>query len=275
MSEINDALAAGREIERATTAIQTLTHGDRTFLVIPAGRVLHTFEPHGDRPTSKRGTLILHDEPAFVAYVLRHRGDGLHVFANSEDSTVTAILDYHDDAGAGWGRHRVTLPIVNTESWLEWNAADGDRLEQFAFAEWLENHLTDIVEPPGAEVLELAMNLEIKRGVVFSSAIRLDNGQTQLVYDETVQGGSRKGEVKIPDRIKLALKPFEGAPAYALWARFRYRLAAGQLSLWVDLLRADEVLRAAFDDRVVAIQTGLGDAVQVLRGVAPPPSAPL
>jgi uncharacterized protein YfdQ (DUF2303 family) len=147
---------------------------------------------------------------------------------------------------------------------VRWVTANGKRVDQVAFAAFLEDNLPDIAQPPGAQLLELARSLEVKRNVNFASSVRLDNGQTQLTYEEDVKGTAAKGTIEIPERFILGLAPFEGCAKYRLEARLRYRMAEGKLAMWFDLFRPEEVLRDAFN--AVRKQIVDGTAIEPLVG---------
>lgn len=72
----------------------------------------------------------------------------------------------------------------------------------------------------------------------------------------------------MPEKLTLAIEPFEGAGRYPVEAYLRYRVDNGQLTLWVELVRPEEVLRTAFDAIRAEIAKSV-DPVPMLAGTAP------
>lgn len=223
-------------------------------------------------PRRKRGRVQLHTGESLARYVNGHAEAGRTALYGDVDSlSVVAVLNGHDDSdstAAGWGDHRATLTLRLTPEWKAWADKDGDGFSQTEFAEFLEDHLADIATPPGADLLELAKTFEAKQGVSFKGAIRLDSGQRQLTYQETIEArAGTEGTIVVPETFTLGLAPFEGSDAYKLDARFRYRLNSGSLKLSFVLNRPDLVLRAAFDDVLSKLQDDT--EVAPLRGLPP------
>jgi len=77
--------------------------------------------------------------------------------------------------------------------------------------------------------------------------------------EETKAGAGEKGDIEIPARIQLALRPYVGGPIYSIWANFRYRLTGGAVVLGFKLERPELILEAAFADIVTEIRDGRTD----------------
>lgn len=218
-----------------------------------------------DFPSRKTGTTTVRDVDSFLAYFDKHAGEHSEVYADVQARTVTAVLDAHSPDAANWGGHRLVLQLRATTAWQEWTAASGNLMPQNQFAEFVEDHLADIVEPDGATMLEIAESFQATSKAEFQSSQRLATGERKFAYVEDAEAkAGRKGDITIPAELKLALRPFEGAEHYAVQARFRYRLNANALLLGVKLDRPDDVLQAAFAD----VRTAIDSAVEqpVLNG---------
>ena len=103
---------------------------------------------------------------------------------------MTAVIDYHFEEPA-WCRHRATLAFRPTPEWTTWTGLSGRHLSQVDFAAFIEDNLPDIADPAGADILDVTRSLEAKKSVEFRSSIRLQDGSSQLTYDETVVGKGR------------------------------------------------------------------------------------
>lgn len=217
----------------------------------------------GVPPMRKTGTVALSEHGSFAAYVSAHALDAVTtLWADRDHGRVIAVLNDHEaspDGEAGWGDHRATLTLRETPSWQAWCGASGKLTPQAAFAEFLEDHAGDVVDPDHARLLEVASSIEATKDVAHKSAVRLDNGEVKVRYEETIEArAGQAGDLTIPTRIELALSPYEGMDPYRVTARFRYRLRDGAMSLGVVLDRPEDVLRAAFADVLDAIEAETG-----------------
>lgn len=121
-------------------------------------------------------------------------------------------------------------------------------MTQADFAEFIEDNAKDIVNPSSAEVLEIAQSLQVKRGVEFESGTRLADGNVQFGYREnTTATAGNVGQLSIPEKITLALRPFKNGEQYAVNAIFRYRLQGSQLTLGYKLQDPEKVIEDAFE----------------------------
>lgn len=103
-------------------------------------------------------------------------------------------------------------------------------------------------------MLEIAQTFKATTKADFEATKRLKSGETTLEYREnSTAGAGLKGDLAIPNKITLALTPFEGL-AYSVEARFRYRITDGTLQLGVVLTRPEDILHEAFGELIVDIQ---------------------
>jgi len=224
-------------------------------------RIIDTDE-YADHPRQKVATRSVTDAASFVAYVNRHADAHTEVFAHTNSSRVVAIIDSHDEAGApgGWQLHRVSLDLEHSKAWLAWAAADGKLVSQGDFADFLDDRYIDVIDPDPARMIDIATTFQAKTKVDFDSGVRLDSGDVKLTYvEETAAKAGHKGDIEIPKKIQLAMRPYVGGPTYSIWANFRYRLTGGNVLLGFKLERPENVLEAAFADIVTEIRDGRTD----------------
>lgn len=212
-----------------------------------------------EAPARKTGHAQLTEAHSFGLYVNDHQQTGTTtLWGNRDRGSIVAVFNGHQTSAegtAGWGDHRSTLTLQKTPEWEAWTRASGQMVDQEQFAEFLEDHVGEVREPDGAELLEVATSIQASIGATMKSAIRLDSGQVQVAYEESIEARAGKaGALTIPTRVVLALTPYEGGEPYKVEARFRYRLANGALKLGVVLDRPDDVLKAAFADVVKAVE---------------------
>jgi uncharacterized protein YfdQ (DUF2303 family) len=180
------------------------------------------------------------------------------VFADVDKAHVAAVIDYHGEKNdADNGAHRAVYTAPFSEEWKRWNAFASSPHDQVKFARFIEENEVDVIDPAGAEILEIAKTLVARKDVQFKSGIRLDNGDNDLQYVETTDGrAGAGGKLEIPNDITLAIPVFYGGPLYKVKAFFRYRISEGKLSLQVELHRTKEIKDAAFTDIVKALREG-------------------
>ncbi|WP_441251164.1 DUF2303 family protein [Kitasatospora sp. McL0602] len=206
-------------------------------------------DEHRAAPARKTGNVTLRDTFSFLAYYGKHADENTEVYADAETLTITAVLDAHGPDRPRFGRHRAVLSLRTTRAWEEWNASSGRLMDQDAFANFLEDHLPELVAPDAATMLEIAQSIQATTSATFQSSTRLHSGERKFAFaeDTTAKAGSR-GELTIPETFTVGLKPFEGSDGFTLTARFRYRLGGGTLQLGYKLERPEDVRQTAFDD---------------------------
>ncbi|MCG0066269.1 YfdQ family protein [Streptomyces tricolor] len=224
-----------------------------------------TGDQYKDAPTRKTGTTVVHDTTSFLALYRKHSDEHSEVYADADRLTVTAVLDADTATTPRWQGHRLSLQLRTTDAWKQWLALDGKLMGQEQFAEFLEDHLPELLEPAAATMLEIAQSIQGVAKAEFHSGTRLASGERKLAYVETVTAkAGQKGELVIPETFVIGLVPFEGSEGYRLTARLRYRINGGPLQLGYKLERPADVLRTAFQDVVAAIGEDID--VPVLNG---------
>lgn len=263
-NSIQTALAAGRQL--ATQPIKSPLQDGMPFIAlrgVDGGERLEFIDERFDIPHRKFGTVKLDDEKSFMAYWQAQCLPTSTIFANADDSKFIAIFNDHakNDGAADWRDHRAVFELGFSDEWDQWTARNAKRFDgNAAFAEWLEDNLPDIVDPPGAAMLELALNLKVTANASYAKALRLADGDTQLTYTNSVEGTARteSGQIRIPDHFRINIPVHQGidAPRYNIDARFRFRLNGPTLSIWYELVRPHKVLEQAFNDIIKRIEEG-------------------
>ncbi len=226
----------------------------------PEAQHLIDLERYNVRPHRRKGLVIALDAASFARLVTDLGPDDGRsaIYADIETPNVTAVLNDHD-AEAGWGDHRVVLPVVRTRQWQRWLARDGRIGDQVEFAQHIEDNLADIASPPGADLLELAQTFEAATSAEFTSGARLHDGSRQLRWVEKVEArAGQQGQINVPEKFTLVISPFEGSDQISVTARLRYRVRNGQLAIGYQLHQPEDVERAAFNSVVVVIGAATG-----------------
>lgn len=238
-------------------------HATIDAFVIPDGYTIARInnEQYQDKPVQRRGEVQHESLNSFISHAKREYYPHETTFwIDADDSKIVAVFDdnYSQNIVKGenetyervprWRQHRSTLLLKRTDEWKHWTLHDSKGMEQEAFAEHIEDGLDDIVEPSGAQMLEIAQSFHATIGGAFRQAKRLKDGSSQLLYTEevTATAGS-EGSLTIPSEIKLGLSPFKGMPRFAVTARLRYRVSGGKLSLSYKLDRPDKIIDLAIE----------------------------
>lgn len=219
-----------------------------------------------------RSTVTL-DTASFLDYIAEnteketanyvHGQGSLEVWADVEESTITAVLDGYD----GWRQHTTTLKLSTTNEWNEWLAIDGNMLDQEQFAEFIEDHLSTIAEPDGAKLVEICQTMTGYTNQKWRSQKILANGQRQFQWEEAVDAkAGDKGDLTIPSKLVLVLRPYWDSPSVAMEARFRFRLRAGELQIGVKLNEPHQALDGSFDEIIGDINENIPSSITVRCG---------
>jgi uncharacterized protein YfdQ (DUF2303 family) len=226
---------------------------DKLHILVPSGFNLTTIDKNLDHPLRKTGKFTFADTDSFANYFGRHERDGGEsmIYANKSDWSFLAVFNDHQSGEKGEAGHRdhtARLQLKLSPDWQEWMQHNRKPLPHFDFAEFIEDHLHNIVEPEAATVLESCKTLQIKRNIDVDQAVNLDNGAVQLNYSEDVKGTTQRGSVELAQRFTLGIEPFEFGPAYRVGVRVRYRISDEKVFFVYTLDRPEKVLDDAFGE---------------------------
>lgn len=223
-------------------------------------------EQYLDRPVRKRASNVAIDQTSFCEYVARHATPGsTELFASLGKTVIVAIIDYHEAGGsgkAGWKEHTATLDLTLTKEWEKWTKGEGKHMSQVEFAEFLEDLAHTVVIPDAASIIDIALNLQANVDVRFDSKINRFTGGSQLYYTEDVNNGS-KGQIKVPESMKVTVPPFRFSKPVDILVRLRVRIREGKAVFFYQLDRIDRILEEAFIDvaKDVAATTGISPLI--------------
>jgi uncharacterized protein YfdQ (DUF2303 family) len=240
--------------------------GQHPYAVIPEGFRVADLESYLPKPVRIREAVVLTTAVSFIDYWQKFATDASVIFAEESAKKFRAVFDYHQLGMPDNCAHRATLQLQHSEEWKCWVSFNKESFSQVEFANFIEDHILDIREPAGAELLEVAKTLNATKKLTFRSGIELQNGATQLTYHEVIDGqAGTKGDLLIPTRIKLGLRIFKGCEAYEVNARLRYRINdEGRLTFTYLIDNLDHLLEDAFEQIKKQIQLGcVGSAGQM------------
>lgn len=253
-------VAALLEMAAATAKPHTTPGLDgKPYTVTPPGWSVQEL-PVADHPPRVRGTVKLRDAASFIRFFNDHKETASRIYATLQPARFLAVLDELDplDASRGWRELRADFTVPASREWTLWNAQDRKRMSQLEFAEFLQDNLPDVASPDGAALLEMALRFEASQSGNFVAAQRLQDGSHDLQWKAD---NNSSGTVKLPEQITLKVPVFENTESKEVHARLRYRLDAGRLAIWFELVRPHKVAEAAFRATWGEIKEACGDVI--------------
>jgi uncharacterized protein YfdQ (DUF2303 family) len=273
---------------------------DVQVAVLPKGMEIRSIKPLLDeyraRPEARIGTASLQSLASFIDWTLRHKGAETVIFANNnaEAPSLTAMIDYHQegpqvapkfhheqqssDTGIpGWCRHRGHYRLALSKPWQAWAAVEGRSLTLSEMAAFIEDHITDVIQPPAqsetmpeadaklldlvrvlggslagpSKLLELSRGISVHENAKVKNVANLSTGEVQMVF-ETEHTSSDGTPLRIPNMFLIAIPVFEMGAAYRMPVRLRYRRAGSEIK-WIFLRHRPELyFDDAFNDVIMA-----------------------
>lgn len=210
-------------------------------------------------PTRQRAVRVAQTTDAFVALTKDLGIDGVtRVFADRVGFDLEAVIDFGTDGEPTRDEHRIEFAPRQDPEWQAWASLHGKPIDQIAFADFIEEHLDSVIEPDGADLLDIVQTIKGHRGIQFKTAFRLHDGQTKIAYDETLstQGGS--GEMTIPNTLTIRTPIFREEDPVEFTAYLRYRIGdGGAIQFTIKIQKKDEIVPGAFDLIVGKVDSGL------------------
>lgn len=255
-TEAADIMALGSALSDPLSAAPPTAGASTPFVVVPEGYKVNGLEALFPLPARSKGTTKLDDADSFIRFVNQNKTDHTRLYCKV-GSAPSFSACFNDTFGMepGWGDHMAAYTCPLSVEWKTWTGSNGKQMSQADFSRFVEDNAPDCVSPSAADMIEIARSLEAKKSVNFSSAVRLDNGQSQLTYEETIQGTAAKGRLVVPETFSIGIPVFESDGRYAVTARLRYRIAeGGKLSLWYDLVRPHKIIEDAVKELRAVIE---------------------
>jgi uncharacterized protein YfdQ (DUF2303 family) len=251
MSEAINCETAQLVSELTTAGLAPKTVAGTTHLLVPNSfkhvDLTALIEKAQSTPNRKIGTVVLCDVASLLTYCGDQAGQGHgYIYADIDARSLTAVFN-DNKAGAGWRDHRAVFKAELTPEAQRWIAKNGQPFGQTEFAEFIEDNFADLQGDDANTLLTVATTIQASSGINFSSAKRLQDGQTQLVYNESIDASAGpNGEFKIPKTFTLGLRLFKNGDGYKLTARLKYRLHSGKVTFTYELERPENAIEAAF-----------------------------
>ncbi|WP_298699220.1 DUF2303 family protein [uncultured Brevundimonas sp.] len=242
------------------------TESGRELLILPAeggGASHYDVSEKGGQlapaPLWVAQAVTIQTSASLIDYLDRFDGDGTVLFADIAHDRIVGALDYHDPAEAGRVAHTATLTLPKSVEWETWTAIDGQLMGQLEFARFLEENAVDIEAPDAADLLETCRDLQARRKVNFTKAVRTASDNETFEYTDETSAATTKGGVEIPTKFMLRIPVYFGGRTYAIGAFLRWRLEEGAgLLLGIKLHNREHVRQAVFKEVVDEVASATG-----------------
>jgi uncharacterized protein YfdQ (DUF2303 family) len=255
-------------------------------IVVPAGSRLEQVNVDLEKfqlaPNRKKGNVTLTTAASFIDWVNRNKTPETVIYAKEFSTDFKAIFNGHAanvqpappvadgssssgaDGAPGWGDFTATYDCPLSEEWMRWHgnsqhaaSVDAKRgMKHADFIQFIEDNLLDITLPASGAMLAAVRSFEAKKDVKFASARRLENGDVQFAYAENTEQQTPAGSLALPSQFEVTIPVFRGGAPYVIAANLRYRVSAGGLMLWYELVRPHKSLEHAFEAVRAEIEDG-------------------
>jgi uncharacterized protein YfdQ (DUF2303 family) len=224
------------------------------FTVIPDGYDAKSLESLLPTPTRRRANITTGDVNGFILWTARESDPERSVLFEETKDPVSlggqpvrlcgwiGVLDAGSRTLPGWGENRIVLePSIGVvaERWL---SVCGKPISQRDLAEFLEENGAAAIQPTGADLLEMALNLEATTSAKFEGGVRLQNGNQSLTYTEQTDTKMGNGKVEVPQRIVVRCSLLQGLAPVDLTLLLRYRLEGGSIRFTLKPHRLQELI---------------------------------
>jgi uncharacterized protein YfdQ (DUF2303 family) len=227
----------------------------RTFIARPNNFVLEQITSPNKADVLMPKTVVasvkLQSTESMIDYTNRFKNLNTVLFADIDRDTIVSIIDYHTESAVTEDgikpkltTHRATLTLPKSQEWKTWTGASDKLMSHRDFASFLEENSIDIVEPVGADLLELCRDLQVVNNVNFSSAVR-DGDYTSVAYAKE-NDATAKGSIRLPQSIILSIPVYFGEQPVLVTAFLRKKIDDDGLKLGVKLARVENVRQAEF-----------------------------
>ncbi len=215
-------------------------------------------------PANPAGTIHVHRPDSFPVVFADYRNPRTKVFADAKQRSIVSVFDFirpdnenpgHGEGAMGWGQFRALMRFSESRKLGQWDDMT-DWHSQADFANFLEDHLEDVIEPNGQDLLALATDLEANKEGHFKGKLNLDNGSVQLAYQDEVQTS-----VEVPRRLTLGIPLFEHGDRYKLEVRLRINVTSGGVRFKILFTNLEDALEEHFESIVQELEEKTGEAI--------------
>lgn len=269
----------------AAEPIEVGTHG--LVFRVPSGYEIKTVDVRSleDRPRFIAGTFTFAEVASLVAYVNDFKEDGSTraymsdvtgrgAEAIQRSTTIcTYVLDDlnpdNDPAVVGRRSHKALLELRPTTAARRWAAAlQADHLTQAQMVELVIDGVTEIAEPPAADLRDVVRDLQAVRNTAAKSVVHTDGGFAIEVSEEVTLHAGKGATLSVPDKMRIVFVPWTALPAQQIVVDVKIRPEVRNGGTVVFRLEAP-ALEDALNDVLAVLHTALSAEPEHGTGIKP------
>jgi len=218
---------------------------DGRYASLPDGVTLESLAPFREYPERIKQTVIVDSASDFCAYVNRFKNADSTIFINPQigdfgSDLARCVIDYHNaprmtpppeslsgDAQARWNEHQCVLRVVPSPEYallLAFHKAGV--MDQFAFAQKLQDAARFITSHSAAEILEIARTISLTSKGSFKTFEDDFSGSVDFKYDLQVSAsaGSTEKRLQVPREVTFHCPILLGGALIEIRAELIYRV---------------------------------------------------
>lgn len=265
---LNEATEAGQIAALALAGAQTpqviSTPSGATYIAHPVDVRLQDVTPPGTVKTLKpdviRQSVTLQTAESLIDYIGRFKTSNTVLFADIDNDTIVAAIDYHGQTDADHVAHKATLKLPRSLEWQLWDEIDGTLMSQLDFARFIEENRAHFIHPDPANLIELVNGIHAIETVDFRAKVRTnsDNVDFDIKASTEAFGGVAGEKLTLPTLFTISIPIYFGEEARDLEARLRWKKSQSEgLTLGIMLLRKEQERQAEFKAVVDRITTAV------------------
>lgn len=289
MENENKALLdfAKEQLGTDVKTITTSTTGEISYAVVPNGRQLVSLKKFVDEyrttPERRKGTSKHTSVESLIAHVNAYKDENSAIFVDDGDTpSIMAIYNYNakgadKDGGQRFGDHRAVYAFPLSDAWKEWTEQSCEPMDQLAFANFLEDHILDLMAIPsesdksaGAEniraiaeklgltiagpekILALARGISVHENSKATQIHNTSTGEMQVEF-KTEHMDDTGQRFTPPGLFLIGVPVFDHGVIYRIPVRLKYRVRSGAIVWTVEVLKEEDYLADAIKDSVDAV----------------------
>lgn len=220
------------------------------IIALPDGWGIHSNADLLSRPRLANTNLKFARPEDLLEYASTYKGSGTVVFFNTEERTVAVVVDYHEPHDGtvlpAWSKHSGSYTGKLSPEFQLFKGSIGKTFSHVSFAEFLQDVMRYIVDPPGADLMEAITTMRFSATNSAVSVVNVTEGQVEVMIKAEQQADAGVHR-KLPTSFKISVACFEGESPTAYEAHLRYRQENGRVSFSYAVPEFLTAEREAFD----------------------------
>lgn len=239
-------------LDRAYDPTPILANGGPEVVIVPEGFKVEQLPGYVEPVLPYiSATVALSDPESFCNYVTAFNQLKPAIFSNVEKRTVTAVLDYHENAeSADRGKHKAIWTMPLDSLFKPWANAHGQKLTHEEFIEFLDTNGDNIVEPSSKELLAMVEAIEIITSGSKLSFVSQhgDRAAISIKQDEAIGQKVEGGAIVTPVRELLVRVPVsQGGEPRNVRVNIHWSVRGGALAIRPTIHEYESLLRGEFE----------------------------